>query len=224
MVGKNQGSNSRWTTKAVQVRSQLTLERILDATERLLKVRPFREITVAEIAQEASASPTSLYARFQNKQALLGALFERHSASQQELIGRLSDPALWKGVPLAKILKQALPAIVESFRAKQPLIRAFLEQASDDYRFRQEWAAVGEFHKSLVLRLIMDRRDEVGHPDPERGVRRSMETVFATLAVRIIMHEIDAPDLKELTDDLTSMLLRHMCIEDRETNVNQSLV
>jgi len=214
MVAKKNTSKSRWTTEAVQVRSQLTLERILDATERLLQVRPFREITVAEIAAEASASPTSLYARFQNKQALLGALFERHSASQQALIGRLSDPELWKGVPLAEILKQALPAIVESFRVKQTLIRAFLEQASDDLRFRQEWAAVGEFHKNLVLRLIMDRRDEVSHPDPERGVRRSMETVFATLAVRIIMHEIDDPDLRELTEDLTSMLLSHMGIAD----------
>ena len=77
MVQSKGTRDSKWTHRPVQLRSQQTMQRILDATERLMAKRPFREVSVAEIAQEAKASPTSLYARFENKQSLLGALFEQ---------------------------------------------------------------------------------------------------------------------------------------------------
>ncbi|MFO0945597.1 MAG: TetR/AcrR family transcriptional regulator [Planctomycetota bacterium] len=212
-------AQSRWTHQAVQARSQKTMERILDATEKLMRKRPFREIAVAEIAQEARAAPTSLYARFENKQAILGALFERHAHSHQQLFDQLAEPGQWNGVPLAIVLRKTFPAIVDSYRARQGLLRAFLEQAAEDRRFREDWSRVGQFIEKTVLGLVLARPDEVGHPDPVQGVRVCMEAVFATLSVRVLMHAIDGPEVRVLTEEMIGMMLRYMGIRDPQADV-----
>jgi AcrR family transcriptional regulator len=210
-------SESRWINPAVQVRSRDSLERILGATARLMATRSFRDIKVTEIAQEADASPTSVYARFENKQALLGALFERHAIAQQEFIGQLLEPVRWRGVPLAVTLRQTFPAIVEGYRAKQGLIRAFLEQASEDARFREAWSEVGDFIVGLVSKLVLSRSFEIDHPNPERAIQLGLGVAFATLAHQIQMHEIDKPQMDELTEELIRMMLRYMGIADVAT-------
>jgi len=210
--------DSRWINPAVQHRSRDSLERILAATERLMATRSFRDITVAEIAQEAHASPTSIYARFQDKRALLGAVFERHALAQRELIGHLLDADRWRDVPLAATLRQTFPVIVAGYRGNQGLIRAFLEQASEDSRFRQAWAEVGEFVRVHVTRLVSNRAFEVGHPNLEQGVRLALDTVFATLVIRIVMRDFQGPQVDALTGELIVMMLRYMGIADLPAN------
>ena len=61
-----------------QERSRRTLRRILSATERLLLKRPFEDIGVQEIVRAARTSVGSFYARFDDKAALLTALYERY--------------------------------------------------------------------------------------------------------------------------------------------------
>lgn len=203
-----------WTHQGLQDRSRRTLERILDATERLLAVKPFREITVAEIAREAGASLSSLYARLADKQALLGAVYERHAHSQRERIDQLFAIQRWKGVCLATVLRSTFPLIVAGYRERQGLIRAFLEQATDDARFREHWSEVGRFIVARVSQLVMDRSIEVHHPDPERGLQLALAVAFATLAHQIQMHEIDKPQMDELTEVLIRMMLQYMGISD----------
>jgi AcrR family transcriptional regulator len=193
------------------------MERILDATERFLKNRPFREIGVAEIAQEAKAAPTSLYARFENKRALLGALFERHAAAQRKMIEELAAPDAWVGVPLANVLRRTLPVIVAGYRVKQGLIRAFLEQASEDKRFREDWGAVGDFIADRIVALVADRAGEIDHPDPIRGIKLCMDSVFATLALKILMRELDKSAAETLTEELIEFICRYMGITDNSS-------
>ncbi len=208
---------SRWINPAVQLRSRDSLERILGATARLLATRSFRDIKVTEIAHEAGASPTSVYARFENKQALLGALFERHAIAQREFIGQLLDADRWQGVPLAVALRQTFPVIVAGYCAKQGLIRAFLEQASEDARFREDWSEVGNFIAGRVSQLALARLFEIDHPSPERGIQIVLGIAFATLAHQIQMREIDKPQMDEITEELIRMMLRYMGIADVST-------
>ncbi len=210
-------SASGWVNPAVQVRSRETLERILDATQHLLDRRPFREITIAEIAKNANTSPPSIYARFENKQALLGALFERHAVAQRALIERLFELDRWQSVPLAATLRQTLPVMVAAYRAKQGLIRAFLEHASEDARFREAWSEVGDLIVKRVTQLVMARSFEIDHPHPERGIRIGLEVAFATLAHRIQMHEIDQPAMDERAEEMIRMHLRYLGIVDVPT-------
>lgn len=61
-----------------QARSAESQERILQATEELLKVRPFEELTLLDICTAADVSTSSLYARFRTKDQLLDALLDRY--------------------------------------------------------------------------------------------------------------------------------------------------
>ena len=54
-----------------QKRSRATLDRIFQATEKLLEKKRFSEITIAEIAESARCGVGTVYGRFENKDALL---------------------------------------------------------------------------------------------------------------------------------------------------------
>ena len=205
---------SKWTRAAQQDRSRRTLEQILAAAERLMAKRPFHSISVAEIAKEAGASISSLYARFADKEALLGAIYESHARHQRELVDRLFCPQRWEGMPLAQIVRQSFPVMVAGYRARQGLIRAFMEQASQDVRFRDTWGEIGDYIAERITRLVLARREQVDHPAPTRGVRLGLQMVFATLAHQIQMHQFDRPQMDEMTDELVRMMLRYMGISE----------
>jgi AcrR family transcriptional regulator len=73
---------------AQQERSRQMHQRLVAALERLLKDKPFENISVAEIAKEAGASVGAVYTRFENKDAFIPVLFElyqeRHAAYVEE--------------------------------------------------------------------------------------------------------------------------------------------
>ena len=205
---------SAWNRPARQNRSSRTEQRILEATERLMAQRPFHEISISEIAQEAQASVSSLYARFPAKESLLGAVYERYAVDQQAMFDQVLRPDDWNGVSLAEVLRRTFPLIVDGYRARQGLLRAFLEQASRDVRFRETWSGIGEQVVGQVSEIVMRQPDQVRHPDPERGIRTGLGVVFATLAHQIQMHRIDEASMDGLTDELILMMLRYMGIED----------
>jgi AcrR family transcriptional regulator len=207
-------SESRWIVPATQARSRNSLARILDAAVRLMDKRPFRDITVSEIARVAKTSPTSVYARFENKNALLGGLFERYAIAQRDRVATLLDLELCRVVPLAVTLRRAFPEIVADYRRNQSLIRAFLDQASEDVRFREAWAELGQFISGRVVALVSARLFEVDHPDPARGVSLCMAMTFASIANQIQMHGIDRPEMAEFTEGLIHMILRFLGIPD----------
>lgn len=58
----------------VQKRSKATLQRIFDATKRLLQQKRFEAISIHEIAKAANCGTGTVYGRFENKSALLASL------------------------------------------------------------------------------------------------------------------------------------------------------
>ena len=64
----------------LQERSAKTLERIVEATEDLLRTKSFEEVTIREIVGRAKCPIASFYARFKSKDDLLPHLYERYDA------------------------------------------------------------------------------------------------------------------------------------------------
>jgi AcrR family transcriptional regulator len=62
----------------VQSRSQLTVQRVLDAASSLLQQMPLEDITTTRIAAEASLSIGGLYRFFPDKQTIIDAIAVRH--------------------------------------------------------------------------------------------------------------------------------------------------
>jgi AcrR family transcriptional regulator len=205
--------HSRWINPAAQKRSQKTLERILEAARQLLAIKPFREISITDITAAARSSPPSFYARFENKQALLGALYDQHAVSQRKFYKSLFEPATWTGTPLEELLKKVFHEIVQRHRQQQGLIRAFLEEASQKKTFRIAWSEQADYARRLMTELVLSRPGEYGSPDPAAAIRLGLETGFALMAFRILMHEIDKPRTDILLNEWLSVMMRHLDIK-----------
>ena len=67
-----------------QTRSQETLDRILNAAERVLEEKSFTEATLAEIMERAGVTVGAFYRRFPDKDALLHLLDERFFHEMQQ--------------------------------------------------------------------------------------------------------------------------------------------
>src|SRR3954465_8136798 len=89
-----------------QARSQMTLDRILDAAERVLDEKSFTEATVAEIMVRAGVTVGAFYRRFPDKDALLHFLDERFFQEIGERSEALLDVERWRGASTANIITE----------------------------------------------------------------------------------------------------------------------
>jgi AcrR family transcriptional regulator len=96
-----------------QARGQETLERIVAATQRLLRTRRFEDITISQIVAEADTSTGSFYARFASKDALLPYLYEAYNANTAVATEDLGGQVALKA---ARTLRQAVSALIEQLR------------------------------------------------------------------------------------------------------------
>ncbi len=75
--------------KPLQKRSQQTAERVLEAFDALLRKKSLDEITMQELSQESKAAISSIYARFDGKDAMLVALHETITSKSVQLVSDL---------------------------------------------------------------------------------------------------------------------------------------
>lgn len=201
----------RWIREPLQTRSQKTLERLLDATERLLEERTFPQISVAEIAAAAQSSVGSFYARFANKDALLQSLHERNAQESRLTADRALGVEMWRGVPLAKILETACTFMVGFERQNQGLKRAVLVGIATDERMRARACDLGAYVTERITALFRERASEMSHPDPERGAQMFYRVVFSVLD-QTQLFGWAPPAARDLTDGELAAELTRTCL------------
>ena len=91
-------------------RHQLAREAMLDAAETVFAKKGFGGAAMDEIATEAGFSRAAVYARFRNKEELLGAVLDRHSAREAEAFRAMAVPAtpLEGALDAAEIFRQRM--------------------------------------------------------------------------------------------------------------------
>src|SRR6185503_19872086 len=90
-----------------QARSKATVDSILGATARVLVRHGFDGLTTNAVAELAGVSIGSLYQYFPNKEALVGALLERHTEEMNTSV--LAELTRVANLPLV----QAARAVIE---------------------------------------------------------------------------------------------------------------
>ena len=155
-----------------QARSRATLHRFLEAAVELLDDRRFEQASVAEIARRARSSVGAFYARFADKDALLAHINERLF----EEGGRLWDEFLaserWQGRGAAEIVAAVVSRLVERRRANRGLLRALTLYARSrpDPAFSAHARAMNRHVHRRLAELLLERRHEIAHPDPEQAI------------------------------------------------------
>ncbi len=163
-----------------QARSRATLDRILEATEKLLETHLMDELTLADILGEAGVSVGSFYGRFKNKEALLPELHTRYARRLDVGSVRVFAPGRWEGRSLRWRVRKLVRYAVLTYRRQRGLLRAL----SLDWRIHPERVTPSvmvnreAFHR-LVASALIGARDEITHPHAEAAVRFGLSLVGA---------------------------------------------
>jgi len=111
---------------ALQERSRMTVDALLDATARILVKEGFDKASTNRIAEVAGVSVGSLYQYFPSKEALVAAVIERH---QQEIMrtvrGELAE--VWTQ-PLGAAIRKLVAVAVKAHRVDPRLHHVLAEQ------------------------------------------------------------------------------------------------
>jgi AcrR family transcriptional regulator len=202
------GSELRWIRPPQQARSQETLERLLDAAEQLVTEKGFEDTAVAEVARRAASSVGAFYARFPDKDALLHALYERYHEQAIATADAALEPARWEEARIAEILDAVVRFLVSLYREQSGLIRAFVVRNHTDAEFHARRERLLHYVNERLSALLLARRDEISHPDPEKAAAFGLIQVFATLDTVMLFGEQRPGALVLSDDDLAAELTR----------------
>lgn len=145
-----------------EVRS--TRDRLMDATERIIREQGIMAVTTKDIAREAGYAEATLYRHFQDKaELLLAVMSERISGQFLHLIRELPDRVGQGSV--ATMLEELLRAAVEFFGHVMPLNMALAADptlaAAHNARLRELGAGPDAALRSVAAYIAAEQR--LGH-------------------------------------------------------------
>ena len=138
--------------------------------------------------------------RASDKDALLTALYGRYDIWIREHAAELERDQPWVGLDLTDTVTWLVGELVELFRGRRFLMRAMtlharLRPEKIDAETRQR----RERQMAFLRRALLERRDEIRHPDPERAVDLAIFMAASLCREWLLFH--DAPHAKTTAAD-----------------------
>ncbi len=202
-----------------QQRSRETQNRILAALERLLENHFFEQITTRQLASEAGVAAATLYRRFQDKSALLPALYERYD----QRLNRWGK-ALWdeeqrrRHTSVEERVTHVVREHVNFFRDNQPILRTlylYLRLHSDIELGESATGRQAGYEE--ILAPILEALRQQGHELPDEARTKLFclvlitsikeRALFPTATPARILELSDEEFVRELSQNLVAYLV-----------------
>src|SRR5512139_4143778 len=186
----------QWVRPACQARSRKALTDLLDAAERLVSERGFEDASVHEIAAAAGTSIGSFYRRFKDKRGLLQAIHARFSEEARATADATLDPARWVHTSAAEMVAAISNFLVEIFRERRGLFRAFLVTGASDPVVRAREVELTAYLTQRLAACLESHRSELRHNNLELAARTTLLLLTGTLSHAAIFGpaELDIDD------------------------------
>ena len=175
-----------------QARSEETLRRILDAAEALIEEKGLADASIPEIVRRAGSSVGGFYARLSDKNELLRALEERFFDDLSGRLDVLANAQRWLRAPLAEIVAACVEELVTVTRQRRNLIQAFLFRASQDPALHHDAVQFRMRVSERITQLLLTRRRELRHPDPEIAIDLGVQLAFALMLQLVLTGDVRA--------------------------------
>lgn len=183
-----------------QTRSQATLDRILDAAENVLAEKSFGEATLAEIMERAGVTVGAFYRRFPDKDALLHLLDNRFFEELRELAESALGNARWQDATVPQIVHGFTATAVELYKERRGLLRSLFLRARTDPVIMQSAREVNARYIERLRALLLARREQLQHPNPERAVELGFMILVGALRETVLFGEV-WPSPESVVDD-----------------------
>ncbi len=207
-----------------QTRSEATQRRIGDALVSLLEDEAYAQITIGDICSRASASPSSFYARFADKAAVLEWLQMEYFAESRRVLGERLDPDRWQDESLVTLLADLMRGYVAFLRRHRAVLRAIAveNRIHPDGEVADRSRELNLLSYERITRLVLARREEITHPDPPFAASFGLTVVYATSQEVILFGDVGMhpvrPNDEILAQVLATTYLGVLCpprVEDR---------
>ena len=213
----------------VQERSRESLQRMLDAAEGVIARHGLEGTTLPRIAAKAGISPSNVYRRFRDKDALMAAVFQRIRKRSAAAMTAQVDPEIVRRVGLIQFSRNIIEGMIRNFRADAALSRAAVEYSEQHWkaRFVRKTRASEAQSFQTMVDTFMIWRDQIKHPDPERAVRFGFVMIALVLRELILFDRMRIfQDILPLDDDtlrqeLPRVFLRYLGVELGEVQVDR---
>ena len=198
---------------------------MLDAAEVVLAKYGLQGATLPRIAARAGISPTNVYRRFRDKDALMAAVFQRLTERSSSATTAQFDAEAVRPVDLEQFSRNVIEGMIRNLRADAGLSRACVQYSEQHWEadfVRKARVSEAQSFQTMVNTFMM-WRDQIKHPDPERAIRFAF--VMVALALRelvlfnrtYIFEAVLPLDDDTLREELPRMFLAFLGAEPNET-------
>src|SRR5262245_51906432 len=198
-----------WIRPPQQARSQLTLSRILDATEAILADKSWEGPGVAEIARGAGSAVGACYTRVRDKDALLAALHQRFIEEATATSEVALDEARWNGRSICEIVRELVAFQARVHDQRRGLLRALVLCGIHDPSYKARAERLNERMEVLFTKLVVARRHEILHPVPVNAAAFVARMISAMLVSRLLDPKF-VPAGVSFVDELTHAALAYL--------------
>jgi len=201
-----------WVRPPRQARSHLTLGRILDAAEALLREKRWEDASVAEIARRAGSSVGAFYSRFRDKDALLSALHERFVEEAIATADTAMNEQRWANTSICEIVRELVAFQVRLQDQHAGLWRAMALRATESPEFQARGLRMSRHMEELFTRLVVARRHEILHPVPVVAAAFAGRLIGGVMLQRLlfpVMANLGTPGVS-LVEELSHATLAYL--------------
>jgi AcrR family transcriptional regulator len=205
-----------------QTRSRQSFDRVLDAATRILAENGFSGLTLTQVSRQSRVSIGSIYCRVDSKEDLVRAVQERAMKEMDHEFAMLVNRVRRKSLPLRSLVPTMVRELALYLRRHAPLLRAFMQQATNDAVIE----AVGKKsfqQNALDFKLILlDRRTEFRHGDPEHAAAMCFTVVYGCLArfLGLGAAGVEEGDWNRLIEDLGLMALAFLVVDLKQATLS----
>ena len=194
---------------ASQDRSRGTVDVLIEATARILVREGFDKASTNRIAREAGVSIGSLYQYYPSKEAIVGAVIDRHNQDLMRVVrAAVADIG---SLRLEQALRKVITAAIDAHRLDPKLHRVLAEQIPRTGRL-EKVEAFNRAYFSLFKAFLETHRDELRTVDLGLAAFVCVTTIEA-LTHTAVLHRSDILSdymVGTLVDEATRLILLYL--------------
>lgn len=193
-----------------QARSKKALERFLNVAADLLANNQFEETGISQIAQLAESSVGTFYRLLGDKDVLLYAVHERFVEQSRLAVDGLVAELEGGELPLAQQIEKLIASMLELFRGSEGLLRALIRRSSNDLQFRQRFHQLNAYISQIFCRIVLTRRQELGHPHPEQAADLGAHLLLAGMNYFTMVGSMGMTPREVIPGELSQLICNYL--------------
>jgi AcrR family transcriptional regulator len=170
----------------LQQRSRASFERVLKAARELLEEEGYQGFTLASVSARAGVSVGAIYARVPSKDALFYAVHARVMDELAVEYAKIVEEESDLLIPARELIAATVRRFAEPFRTHSAILRVVMHRGAVDDLVAELGSQASSAQADQFRSIILSRRSEIVHPDPELAVDVSYRMVYCTLARQVM--------------------------------------